>query len=299
VLENLTLGFGIALSYSNLALCFAGCTLGTIIGVLPGLGPVATIAMLLPLTYKLDLTSAIIMLSGIYYGAQYGGTITSVLLKIPGEASTIVTCFDGYEMALQGRAGKALGITEYAALMILGLTLVIYLGRGSPAKATLMGAVGLALSTIGMDPIDGYERFNYGSIYLMEGINIATLGMGMFGIAEILNMAESAEARSSRDLARCPKKMKDLLPDRQDWKDSAMPITRGGILGFLLGILPGGGALLASFASYVVEKRFSRHPENFGKGAIEGVVAGPEAANNAATSGAYIPFSPWASRPIL
>ncbi|MCJ7595144.1 MAG: tripartite tricarboxylate transporter permease [Desulfobacterales bacterium] len=321
MLENLTLGFGIALSYSNLAICFAGCTLGTIIGVLPGLGPVATIAMLLPLTYKLDLTSAIIMLSGIYYGAQYGGTITSVLLNIPGEASTIVTCFDGYEMARQGRAGKALGIaafgsfiagtfgiiflsllapllsnlalmfgpTEYAALMILGLTLVVYLGRGSPAKAALMGAVGLALSTIGMDPIDGYERFNYGSIYLMEGINIATLGMGMFGIAEILNMAESAEARSSRDLVRCPKKMKDLLPDRQDWKDSAMPITRGGILGFLLGILPGGGALLASFASYVVEKKFSRHPENFGKGAIEGV-AGPEAANNAATSGAYIPL---------
>jgi len=321
VLENLTLGFGIALSFSNLALCLVGCTLGTIIGVLPGLGPVATIAMLLPLTYKLDLTSAIIMLSGIYYGAQYGGTITSVLLKIPGEASTIVTCFDGYEMALQGRAGKALGIAafgsfiagtfgivflsvlapglsrfalmfgpaEYASLMVLGLTLVIYLGRGSPAKATLMGAVGLALSTIGMDPIDGYERFNFGSIYLMEGINIATLGMGMFGIAEILHMAESEEARSSRDLARCPRTMKELLPDRQDWKESAMPITRGGILGFLLGILPGGGALLASFASYVVEKRFSRHPEKFGKGAIEGV-AGPESANNAATSGAYIPL---------
>jgi len=166
---------------------------------------------------------------------------------------------------------------------------VIYLGRGSPVKATLMGALGLALSTIGMDPIDGYERFNFGSIYLMEGINIATLGMGMFGIAEILRMAESVEARSSRDLARCPKKLKELLPDRKDWKESAKPITRGGILGFLLGILPGGGALLASFASYVVEKRFSRHPENFGKGAIEGV-AGPEAANNAATSGAYIPL---------
>lgn len=321
MLDNLILGFHVALSFSNLALCFLGCLLGTVIGILPGLGPVPTIAMLLPLTYKLDLTSAIIMLSGIYYGAQYGGTITSILLKIPGEASTIVSCFDGYQMALQGRGGKALGIAafgsfiagtfgtiflgllapvlsqvalmfgppEYAALMTLGLTLVVYLGRGSVPKAIVMGGVGLALSTIGMDPMDGMERFTFGSIYLMDGINIATLGMGIFGIGEILYMAEGGENRSARDIVTRPRNMKELLPDKNEWRRSAMPIARGSITGFLLGILPGGGALLASFGSYAMEKKLSRHPEKFGGGAIEGV-AGPESANNAATSGAFIPL---------
>ena len=321
MLHNLTTGFAISLSYYNLFLCFVGCAIGTVIGILPGLGPVGTIAMLLPLTYKLDLTSALIMLAGIYYGAQYGGTITSVLLKIPGEASTIVTCIDGYKMALQGRAGKALGIAafgsfiagtfgtlmlsflapplsefalmfgppEYTALMILGLTLVIYLGTGSKMKAILMGTMGLALSTVGMDPVNAVERFTFGSTYLMDGINLATLGMGMFGISEILSMAESPEARSLRDTVSSPRKMKEVLPDRKDWGASAMPITRGSLLGFLLGMLPGGGAVLASFASYSVEKRFSRTPERFGTGAIEGV-AGPESANNGAAAGAFIPL---------
>lgn len=321
MIENLLMGFKISLSFNNLMLCFIGCMLGQIIGVLPGLGPTATIAMLLTLTYKLNLTSAIIMLAGIYYGAQYGGTITSVLFKIPGEASSVVTIIDGYQMALQGRAGKALGIAafgsfiagtlgtvalclvapplskfalilgppEYASLMILGLTLVVYLGSGSTMKALLMGAVGLALGTIGMDPVTAIERFTFGSQSLLEGFNLAALAMGLFGIGEILYLAESVKARSAREMAKCPSKLTELLPDREDWKISAKPIARGSLLGFVLGILPGGGAIISSFASYALEKRLSRHPEKFGRGAIEGV-AGPESANNSAVSGAFIPL---------
>ncbi len=319
MLENLIMGFKISLSFQNLIFCFIGCTLGTIIGVLPGLGPTATIAMLLTLTYKMDLASAVIMLAGIYYGAQYGGTITSVLLKIPGEASTVVTIIDGYQMALQGRAGKALGIAafgsfiagtlgtiglsllapplsgfalmfgppEYTSLMILGLTLVVYLGSGSASKALLMGALGLALGTIGMDKVTAVERFTFGSQSLVEGIDMAILAMGIFGIGEILYNAESTAARSYRDAVKSPSKLKELLPDRKDWKTSMMPIGRGTGVGFLLGIIPGGGALISSFASYAIEKKFSRNPEKFGKGAIEGV-AGPESANNSAVSGAFI-----------
>jgi putative tricarboxylic transport membrane protein len=321
MIENLLTGFSVSLSFHNIIMCFIGCTLGQMVGVLPGLGPTATIAMLLTLTYKLDLTSAIIMLSGIYYGAQYGGTITSVLFKIPGEASTVVTIFDGYQMALQGRAGKALGIAafgsfiagtigtvglsilapplakfalmfgppEYTALMLLGLTLVIYLGSGSIIKAILMGALGLALGTVGMDPLTAFERFTFGSQSLVEGFNMAVLAMGLFGIGEILYLAESPEARAMRDTIRCPSKLRELLPDRKDWRMSIMPIGRGSVLGFFLGILPGGGAMIASFAAYAVEKRISRHPERFGNGAIEGV-ASPESANNAAVNGAFIPL---------
>jgi putative tricarboxylic transport membrane protein len=321
MIENLSMGFNISLTFHNIIMCFVGCTLGQIIGVLPGLGPTATIAMLLTLTYKLNVTSAIIMLSGIYYGAQYGGTITSVLFKIPGEASTVVTIFDGYQMALQGRAGKALGIAafgsfiagtagtialsilapplsgfalmfgppEYTALMILGLTLVIYLGSGSTLKAILMGALGLALGTVGMDPLTAIERFTFGSQSLVEGFNMAVLAMGLFGIAEILYMAESIEARAMRDVVKCPSRLRELLPDRKDWKISIKPIGRGTVLGFFLGILPGGGAMISSFAAYALEKRISRHPERFGKGAIEGV-ASPESANNSAVNGAFIPL---------
>jgi putative tricarboxylic transport membrane protein len=261
------------------------------------------------------------MLAGIYYGASYGGTITSVLINIPGEASTVVTCIDGYQMALQGKAGKALGIAafgsfiagtlgtiglsllapplsklalmfgpaEYSALMILGLTLVIYLGSGSPLKAMLMGALGLAIGTIGMDPATAVERFTFGSQSLIEGVNMAVLAMGLFGIGEVLFMAESSGARSSRDSIKYSSKLRELLPDRNDWKISIKPICRGTALGFLLGILPGGGAVISSFASYAVEKKVSKHPERFGKGAIEGV-AGPESANNSAVNGAFIPL---------
>ena len=295
--------------------------MGQVIGILPGLGPIATISLLLIFTLKLDLTAAIIMLAGIYYGAQYGGTITSVLLKIPGEASTVVTIFDGHQMALQGKAGKALGIAafgsfiagtfgtimisliapplakfalvfgpaEYTALIGLGLTLVVYLGSGSMVKGLLMAALGLAIGTIGMDPVTGVERFTFGSLTLMEGINIAPLAMGIFGIAEILYMAESPAKRISRDLVKCPRKLRGLLPDRKDWRRSAMPIGRGTILGFLLGILPGGGAVISSIMSYALEKKISKNPERFGKGAIEGV-AGPESANNSAISGCFIPL---------
>jgi len=321
MIENLMLGFKVSFSFYNLVYCFVGCMLGTLIGVLPGLGPTATIAMLLTLTYKLDLTSSVIMLAGIYYGAQYGGTITSVLLKIPGEASTVVTCIDGYQMAQQGKAGKALGIAafgsfiagsvgtvglsllapplsefalafgppEYAALMILGLTLVIYLGSGSVTKAILMGVLGMVLGTAGMDPVSGIERFTFGSASMMEGFNVAVLAMGLFGIGEILGMAESSLAGSPPERARSPKRLWELLPNRKEWRASIAPIGRGSIIGFFLGILPGGGAIIASFASYAVEKKFSKHPERFGKGAIEGV-AGPESANNSAVSGCFIPL---------
>lgn len=321
MLENLIMGFKISLSFENLLFCLVGCTLGTVIGVLPGLGPTATIAMLLSFTYKLDLTSSLIMLSGIYYGAQYGGTITSVLLKIPGESSTVITVIDGHQMALKGMAGKALGIAafgsfiagtagtlglsllapplsrialmfgppEFTALMILGLTLVIYLGSGSVVKAILMGALGLELGVVGMDHVTAVERFTFGSQTLVEGLNMGILAMGVFGIGEILYMAESTEERTERDAVRCPSRLKELLPNRQDWKASIMPISRGTILGFFLGIIPGGGAIVSSFASYALEKRFSRNPEKFGKGAIEGV-AGPESANNSAVNGAMIPL---------
>lgn len=321
MLENLALGFSISLSLSNLFYCFAGVFLGTLVGVLPGLGPVATIAMLLTLTYKLDLVSAIIMLSGIYYGAQYGGTITSVLLKIPGESSTVVTVIEGYEMALKGMAGKALGIAafgsfiagsfgtlvlsllapplskmaldfgppEYTSLMALGMTLVIYLGSKSISKAILMAAFGLALGTIGMDPVNSFERFTFGISSLREGINMAVLAMGLFGIGEILYLAESPAARALHETVKSPKKLKEMLPNQKDWKASAWPIGRGTVLGFLLGVLPGGGATIASFASYGLEKRLAPESSLFGKGAIQGV-AGPESANNAAVSGAFVPL---------
>jgi len=321
MIENLITGFGVSLSLQNLLFCFIGVFLGQIVGVLPGLGPTATMALLLTLTFKLDLTTALIMLSGIYYGVQYGGTITSVLFKIPGEASTVVTVLDGYPMALQGRAGKALGIAafgsfiagtlgtvvlsflapplarialmfgyaEFASLMILGLVLVVYLGSGSTRKAMLMGALGLAIGAIGMDPVTGYERFNFGSQTLVEGIDIAIMAMGLFGIGEILYMAENVAARSSRDVVRCPSTFKELLPNLRDWKDSIFPILRGIVIGFPLGILPGGGGVISSFASYATEKKLSKHPEKFGRGAIEGV-AGPETANNAAISGCFIPL---------
>jgi len=321
MLENLAMGFSISLSLENLLFCLIGCTLGTAIGVLPGLGPTATIAMLLSFTYNLDLTSALIMLAGIYYGAQYGGTITSILLKIPGESSTVITVIDGHQMALKGEAGKALGIAgfgsflagtagtlglsvlapilsrialmfgpaEFTSLMVLGLTLVIYLGSGSIMKAILMGALGLELGVIGMDYVTAIERFTFGSETLVEGINIGILAMGVFGIGEIFYMAEKTEERSQRDTVKCPKRLIELLPNRKDWKTSSLPIARGTVLGFFLGIIPGGGAIISSFASYALEKRISRNPEKFGKGAIEGV-AGPESANNSAINGAMIPL---------
>lgn len=308
-------GFAVSLSPARVFYCFLGVLLGTVVGVLPGLGPSATIALLLPVTYRLDTVSAIIMMAGIYYGSQYGGSTTSILVRIPGESSCMVTCFDGYEMTRQGRAGPALGMSaiasfiagtlgvvglmlvapplgrfalafgpaEFFSLMVLGLTLVAYLGGESLLKALLMAGVGLLLSTIGQDPVAGVERYTFDTLVLRDGIGLVPVFMGMFGIAEVL---DTMERPPDQQRLTAPK---GLLPTRQDCHDSALPIARGTVVGFLLGILPGGGATIASIASYVVEKRFAKHRDMLGRGAIEGV-AGPEASNNAAATGSFIPL---------
>jgi putative tricarboxylic transport membrane protein len=318
MLESIAIGFSSSFSLTNLLYCLFGVTVGTAVGVLPGLGPVSSIALLLPFTYKIDLLPAIIMLAGIYYGVQYGGTITSVLVNIPGEASTVVTCIDGYQMARKGRAGAALGIAafgsfiagtfgiamlmllapplakvalmmgppEYTALMITGLTLVIYLSSKSMIKSLMMGVLGLLLGTVGMDPVSGQMRFTMGSSALMDGIDLALVAMGLFGLAEALELITGGT--SSADVV-VNQKLSEILPSREDWKKSSLPIARGSIAGFLMGVLPGGGAVMASFISYALERRVSKHPERFGKGAIEGV-AGPESANNAAAVGAFVPL---------
>jgi putative tricarboxylic transport membrane protein len=319
MIDNLLIGFSASLTPINLFYCLAGVTLGTIVGVLPGLGPVSSIALLLPLTYKTDLLSGVIMLSGIYYGVQYGGTITSVLMNIPGEASSVVTCIDGYQMAKKGRAGAALGIAafgsfiagtfgivilmflapplaklallmgppEYMALMIAGLTLVIFLSSRSMLKSVMMGILGLLLGTIGMDPISGQIRFGMGIKNLMDGVDLAPMAMGLFGMAEVFSLLESKEESPGFLDART--RLREILPNRKDWRDSFFPIARGSVFGFLVGVLPGGGAVMASFLSYAIEKRLSRHPERFGTGAIEGV-AGPESSNNSAAIGAFVPL---------
>jgi len=317
--DHLLLGLSVSLSIENLTCCLIGVTLGTMVGVLPGLGPGGTIAILLPLTVKLNVTSAIIMLSGIYYGVAYGGTITSVLMNVPGEVCTVVTCIDGYQMARQGRGGPALGIAafgsfiastigiigitvvapplavialsfgppEYTSLMVAGLTLVTYLSSKSVLKSLTMAVLGLIFGCIGLDPVTGAERFTFGTLMLLDGINIAPLAMGMYGLTEVLTMVEGPSEQEG--FVKTSLKLRHLLPTRQDWKDSAGPIGRGSLLGFFLGIIPGGGAVLSSFLSYALEKRLSKHPEKFGKGTIEGV-AGPESANNAGTAGAFIPL---------
>jgi len=309
-------GFAVALQPTNLFFCFIGVFVGTLIGVLPGIGPLGAIALLLPSTFHISPVSALIMLAGIYYGAMYGGSTTSILVNIPGEAASVVTCLDGYQMAKQGRAGPALGISafgsfiagtvsvlllallapplarfalrfgppEYSSLMVLGLTVLIYLANGPTIKALMMAALGLVLGIVGTDAISGRSRFTFGLTELNDGVGIIPVVMGLFGIAEVLLNVEKTIKRDVMETA-----ISHLLPTRQDWKDSLGPIGRGTFLGFFLGILPGGGALLASFASYALEKKLSRRPETFGKGAIEGV-AGPETANNAATGGAFIPL---------
>ncbi len=319
MLDNLIIGFGISFSWTNLLFALIGTILGTVVGILPGLGPGATIALLLPLTFRLDVTTAIIMLCGIYYGVAYGGTLTSVLMNIPGEGCTVVTCIDGYQMARKGRAGAALsiaavgsfvgstagiiGITflapplasvalafgsaEFTSLMICGLTLVTYLSSKSPVKSISMAVVGLILGCIGIDPLEGNMRFTFGIATLLDGINIVPLAMGLFGIAEVLTMVEGSEEQGG--LVTKSLNWRNLLPTKEELKDSIWPVARATPLGFILGVLPGGGANLASFISYGVEKRVSKHPERFGTGAIEGV-AGPETANNAGTAGAFIPL---------
>ena len=297
-------------------MCFVGVLLGTLVGVLPGLGPVAAMSLLLPATYSVSPVNAVIMLSGIYYGAMYGGSTTSILLNIPGEAASVVTCLDGYQMARQGRAGPALGISaigsflggtlsvvglmlvapplaemalkfgppEYFSLMILGVILLTFLAGDSMPKALCMAALGIFLGSIGMDVLSGMERFTFNIPILIDGVGLVPVAMGLFGISEVLLNLEISQRRDVFKTA-----LKGLLPNLEDWRNSSWPIIRGSVVGFFLGILPGGGGVLASFTSYAMEKRFSRHPERFGQGAIEGV-AGPEAANNAGTGGAFIPL---------
>jgi putative tricarboxylic transport membrane protein len=309
-------GFALVVEPKNLLYCLVGVLIGMIIGVLPGMGPAATIAILLPITYTIDPVSAIIMLAGIYYGAQYGGTITSVLLRLPGEASSVVTVFDGFALAKQGKAGTALGIAaigsfvgatisiigltllapvvasialdfgppEYAALALLGVLLVATIGSGNKLKALIAGTVGLLLATVGRDSFTGASRFTFDSLQLADGIDFVVVAMGLFGVGEILYNLEERH-RS----VQAPAKVANVWPSRKDLRQSSGAIGRGSVLGFLLGILPGGGATLSSLAAYALEKRRSKTPERFGQGAVEGVAA-PETANNAAATSSFIPL---------
>ncbi|RTL42318.1 MAG: tripartite tricarboxylate transporter permease [Burkholderiales bacterium] len=318
LLNNLGLGFQTALTLQNLAYAFFGAVLGTLIGVLPGLGPVATIAMLLPSIYTLDATPALIMLAGIYYGAQYGGSTTAILINVPGESSSVVTAIDGYQMARQGRAGPALaaaglgsffagcvgtviiaafappltelafkfGSAEYFSLMVLGLVGAVVLASGSLIKAIAMIVLGLLLGQVNTDVITGTARFSFDVPELTDGIGFVVIAMGVFGFGEIIaNLGQPEEEREV-----FTKEVKGLWPTREDFKEAFPSILRGTALGSILGVLPGGGALLASFASYTLEKKVTRNPRvPFGKGAIQGV-AGPESANNAGAQTSFIPM---------
>jgi putative tricarboxylic transport membrane protein len=316
IFSNLELGFAVVLSLKTLALCFLGCLIGTLIGVLPGIGPVATIAMLLPVTFGIDPASALIMLAGIYYGAQYGGSTAAIIVNIPGEVSSVVTVLDGHQMAKQGRAGVALGIAaigsfiagslatvlvaalgvpltrfallfspaDYFALMVFGLMFAVVLARGSLLKAVAMIFAGVLLSTVGTDLETGQARLTFGQAELFDGIEFAVLAMGVFGFAEIVRTLEDIQPRTLKEAP-----IGRLLPSSAELKQSLGPILRGGAIGAFLGLLPGNGAVLGPFASYAAEKRLARDPSRFGNGAIEGV-AGPEAANNAGAQTAFLPL---------
>ncbi|MCE2680303.1 MAG: tripartite tricarboxylate transporter permease [Burkholderiales bacterium] len=316
LISNLSLGLESALTLTNLLYCLGGVFLGTLIGVLPGLGPVATIAMLLPATFSLPPVSSLIMLSGIYYGAQYGGSTTAILVNLPGESSSVVTALDGYQMARQGKAGKALataaigsfiagtfatlllamfapplaeialkfGPSEYFSLMVLGLVASVVLAHGSLLKAIGMIVLGLLLGLVGTDVNSGMERFTFENANLADGIGFVVLAMGMFGLGEIIKNLEDENERSSSI-----SKVEGLMLNKEDFKQIAAPVARGTLIGSLLGILPGGGAMLASFAAYSIEKKISKNSANFGKGAIEGVAA-PESANNAGAQTSFIPL---------
>ena len=317
MLESLALGFATALTLQNLGYALGGVLLGTLIGVLPGLGPVATIAMLLPTIYGLDATPALIMLAGIYYGAQYGGSTTAILINVPGEASSVVTALDGYQMARQGRAGTALataalgsffagcvgtaiivmfapplvtlsqqfGRHEYFSLMVLGLVGAVALGHGAPVKSVAMIVLGILLGQVNSDVMTGQPRFSFGFAELSDGISFVVIAMGLFGFGEIVaTLGRPAEQREV-----FTDKVQGLMPTRAELREAAPAVLRGTALGSLLGVLPGGGALLASFAAYTLEKKIAKDPSRFGKGAIEGVAA-PESANNAGAQTSFIPM---------
>lgn len=316
LLSQIANGFLVALTPVNLVYCFIGVFIGTLVGVLPGIGPISAMSLLLPVTLSGTPESGIIMMAGIYYGSMYGGSTTSILVNIPGEATSVVTCLDGHEMAKQGRAGPALGIAAFGSfiagsaavlglmviapylarfavafgpaemfsLMILGLVIVTFLTQGSMLKSLLMASAGVILGLIGLDSITAQPRLTFNRIELYDGIGLVPVVMGLFGVAEVLTNIEQGIKRTVSET-----RIRNLLPNKEDWQRSAGPIGRGTVLGFFLGIIPGGGAVIASFASYALEKRISKTPERFGKGAIEGV-AGPEAANNSAAGGAFIPL---------
>jgi putative tricarboxylic transport membrane protein len=316
VLNSLLLGFSVALQPDVLLYAFIGCLVGTLVGMLPGIGPLAGVSILLPLTFGLDPTKAIVMLAGIYYGSQYGGSTTSILLRIPGEAASVMTCIDGNAMAKKGRAGAALciaavgsfiagtfgvvmltliapplatfalrfGPPEYTALLVLGLIFLAYMSTSSLPRTLLMASFGLLLGTIGIDVMTGHFRFSFDIPELGDGIGIVPVAVGLFGLGEIL----STPSRNVTANVSSPK-LRELLPTRAEWRQSRWPIARGSVLGFFIGIIPGSAHIISSFASYALERKISKHPEEFGKGAVAGV-AGPESANNSASTGAFVPM---------
>jgi putative tricarboxylic transport membrane protein len=316
IVGGLLIGFQTIFHVDVIFYCFVGVFIGTLVGVLPGIGPVGAMSILLPSTFGISPTASIVMLAGIYYGSAYGGSTTSILVNIPGEACSIVTCLDGYQMARKGRAGVALGMSamgsfiggtlaivglmvlvfplaaaavkfgpaEVFAVMCLAMTLLTYLSAGSVLDSFIMIVFGLLIGCVGMDPIAAMPRFFFGSTTLLDGFGLVPVVMGLFGITEVLTNVASPEERVIFKAT-----IKNLFPNLADWKRSIGPILRGSVMGFFLGILPGGGAVMASFASYATEKKMSKHPEEFGQGAIEGV-AGPETANNAAAGGAFVPM---------
>ncbi|RPI46382.1 MAG: tripartite tricarboxylate transporter permease [Betaproteobacteria bacterium] len=316
LIANLSTGFSVALAPINLVFVTAGVIIGTLIGALPGIGPVAGLSILIPLAFGMDPTGAMILMCGVYYGCMYGGTITSVLLNVPGESSSLMTCLDGYQMAQQGRAGPALTIAaigsfiagtfsvvmltllapplaeaalsfgppEYFALMLLGLSAITGLTGRSRAKGYAMGFIGLAMATIGLDPLGGVPRFSFGHLELLDGIGFLPIAVGMFGLGTVLAMVDAPA-----DIKIMKTTLREMVITRQDMKESAMPIVRGTIIGFAVGVLPGAGATISTFLAYAAEKRLSKTPEKFGTGTIAGVAA-PESANNASTGGAMIPL---------
>jgi putative tricarboxylic transport membrane protein len=316
-IEGILYGVGVALAPANLLACFVGVLVGTIVGVLPGIGPVGAMALLLPSTYALSPATALIMLAGIYYGSMYGGSTTSILVNVPGEAASVVTAIDGYQMARRGRAGAALTVSaagsfiagsigvvgivlfagwlaelalqfgppEYFALAAMGLAVLSRLSGASVVLSFLMVGLGLAIGTVGMEPISGFRRFTFGSIQLSQGIELVPVIMGLYGVAEVLVLAEAGVRKAI--ISRVA--LRELFPTRAEWRLSSWPIARGSVVGFLTGLIPGPATVLATFIAYSIERKISRTPERFGTGAIEGV-AGPEAANNGATAGAMVPL---------
>ena len=318
IFHNIQVGFQVAMSWQNLLFCLIGVTYGTLIGVLPGIGPVVGVAILIPVTFGLSATAAIITMAGVYYGAMYGGSTTSILINVPGESASVVTCLDGYQMAKKGRAGPALGMAamasfmagtlavvlltfiaptlasvalsfgppEYFALTFMGLTLVTSLAGESMVKGLMSGVFGLIVSCVGVDAVSGEERFTFGILSLLDGMGFIGVAVGLFAVAEVLcNLEVSME----QIFVKAKLGFRNLFPNWQDWKDSFLPIWRSSFMAFFLGNLPGAGATIASFMAYGMEKKLSKHPEKFGTGVIEGVAA-PEAANNAAAGGAMVPL---------